>query len=128
MTDSGRFSDNLCRLTKPIGGIFNFSGSGVGTFIHGNTESGALSAHYCAWSGLDTISSVAHPRNSITMALSVTSHDYGTPCNLLPTKTHFTVSSGTGRFANATGGGSVVFTCDFRANTYTDKWSGTITF
>ncbi|HET9343878.1 MAG TPA: hypothetical protein VFO25_13295 [Candidatus Eremiobacteraceae bacterium] len=40
----------------------------------------------------------------------------------------FTVISGTGKFVNATGSGTVAFTCNSSNGTYTDHWSGTITF
>jgi hypothetical protein len=109
---------------------FHFNGSGTGSFIHSSTESGTMisSDVGCNWGGHATLTSSTRPRNSITVALSLGNFGFSTPCSpRLGQKVHFKVTSGTGRFSNATGNGTVVFSCH-SDGTYTDTWSGAITF
>ena len=108
------------------GAHFNFSGSGIASFIHRSTESGSMtvtSGMSCAYNGMATLTSTFHPSNTITIGLGPS----GAPCNFRTriVGVPFTVTSGTGKFRNATGSGKVKFTC---GSGYTDKWSGTITF
>lgn len=128
VSDSGNFDLSGCGLFK--GGSFRFAGSGFGTFIHQDTEYGSMTSgtypYDCSWKGTATLVSVAHPRNSIAVELGGA---YNTdPCHT--SRFHlvrFTVSGGTGRFVHATGSGTVTFTCNSNG-TYTDQWSGTVTF
>ncbi len=64
------------------------------------------------------------PANSITMALESES----AACVRGPATMTFTIKGGTGKFAQATGSGTVVFRCFGFRGTYTDTWSGTIKF
>ena len=112
-------------------GTFNFSGAGSGTFIHGSTETGTMSADppMCYWSGTATLTNSLHPRNTIAVQLSFTSGNgnFGDPCHPRAyKKVQFTISGGTGKFVNATGKGTIVFTCN--NGNYSDRWSGTIAF
>jgi len=109
---------------------FGFTGSGSASFIHASTESGSMGPSLgmsCLFNGSVTIKNNFRPSNSITIVLGQS----GLPCS---SRTRilgipFTVASGTGRFINATGSGKVRFTCGSGiSRTYTDQWSGTITF
>ena len=112
-------------------GTFHFNGSGSGSFIHGSKESGTMSSgdKGCQWFGNATLTSSSHPRNSITMRLSLLNFGNGnTPCHpRFGAKVKFIVGGGTGRFINAAGNGTVVFMCH-SDGTYSDQWSGTITY
>lgn len=112
-------------------GSFKYIGVGFGSFIRKSTESGSLHGDVhqdCLWSGDATITSKFHPQNSITMSLILHGFATGTPCSpRLGQRVTFTVLSGTGRFANATGSGTVKFACQ-NNGTYTDQWSGTIAY
>jgi hypothetical protein len=127
-TYSGHYTlGNLCPFTK-----FQFSGSGLGSFIHSSKEKGfMITGDQCgsAWQGPATLTSSVHPRNSITMSLSLGNFGPGNnPCSpRFDQKVRFTIVSGTGRFANATGSGTIRFTCH-SDGTYTDAWSGTLNF
>ena len=130
-TYSGSQSLRVCN--PPDGdGSFRYTGVGFGSFIRKSTESGSLlgDVHQsCNWGGKTTITSKFHPQNSITMGLSLRGFQTGTPCApRFGQKVMFTVLSGTGKFANATGSGTVLFTCNGNNGTYTDQWAGTITF
>jgi hypothetical protein len=132
-TYSGSYSLRGC--TSPDGdGSFKYFGVGTGSFIRKSTESGSLigDVHQsCKWSGKTTLTSKFHPQNTITMGLSLNGFQLGTPCApRFAQKVMFNVLSGTGRFANATGSGTVKFTCsNSNGNgTYSDQWSGTISF
>ena len=122
---SGNFSLRGCP-----GGQFNISGSGSGSFIHGSSEKGYMSTNPngCGWNGYVTLTNALHPRNTIIVNLALINFPFQSPCSpRFATEVHFVVSSGTGKFAHATGSGKVVFTCHSNG-TYTDQWSGTITF
>lgn len=126
VNDSGDYRRTGC---GPVGaGVFIFGGSGAGTFIHRNRESGSMTSakNSCKFSGTATMVSKKRPADSITTVIASSS----LPCfHSHATTMTFTISGGTGRFAQATGSGTVVFTCG-PANTgiYNDEWSGTITF
>jgi len=114
-------------------GEFTFSGTGKVTFLHRSAESGELSRpwiiNHCAgsWSGSDTLMSLSDPGNTITMSLTrVVKHNIIDPCSLKPYS--YKVTGGTGKFAKATGGGTVRFSCHRSLHTYSDQWSGTLSF
>jgi hypothetical protein len=112
-------------------GYFDFSGSGMGSFIQSSTEVGSMTSGSgnCEWNGTATFTSSLHPRNSITVALFLSTSGLGNvPCHpRLNNIVKFTVASGTGRFADATGRGTVVFHCHINGN-YSDDWAGSISF
>ena len=125
VNDSGNYSRSGCGPFGPGG--FSFSGSGVGTFIHRDRESGSLTSarNSCKFSGTATMVSKERPGNSITMALS----SNALPCFRGPVTVTFIIVGGTGRFAQATGNGTVVFHCgNGNTGTYRDVWSGMISF
>ena len=109
-----------------FGATFNFRGRGSASFIHDSTESGSMAwsfGHSCAFRGKATITSINHPANSITVVLGPS----GAPCGINIHGVDFQVLSGTGRFRNASGSGTVKFRCH-TGGTYNDAWSGTLTF
>lgn len=102
-------------------GEFVFSGSGSASFLGRSVESGTIDDYIystCStWQGQVFLQSSKHPDNSLSIAV----YD-GTPCKK-PFK--YSVVAGYGKFAGATGSGSVLFTC---TKNYTDRWSGTLNF
>lgn len=124
---AGNYSGSDC--SAHMNGSFQFSGSGSGSFIHQSTESGSMHGQFinqeCRWEGTVTLTSTLHPRNSLTMVV-------GQAPALLPCmdnpKVTFGFVTGTGKFANASGSGTIVFHCNPNNGTYTDHWSGTITY
>ena len=123
---SGQFTSSTCSMSHE--GTFSFSGAGRGTFIGSSSEVGSMTSVFrfpmCQrYAGSATLTNTVHPRNTLTVSLVQPNSRFG-PCAVGPT---FTVTSGTGKFAQATGSGTVKFTCH-NNGTYTDHWSGTITF
>lgn len=129
-TFSAMYSGNytLSSCSSSHSGHFTFSGSGSGSFIHSSTENGSMtqSAFSCVWSGTAKLTSTLHPRNQIVVALSLNHTVLNSPCNPMHEQVIFTVTGGAGRFANAAGRGTIVFSCHNGA--YSDQWSGTITY
>ncbi len=102
-------------------------GSGKVSFLHQSTETGEFGApaNMCfgTWHGKVILRSSKHPRNSIKIEIS--GKDY--PC--LKQTFSYTVTGGTGKFAKATGNGNVRFQCQGSGRgTYSDQWSGTLSF
>jgi hypothetical protein len=77
----------------------------------------------CVWSGKATLTASRHPRNSVTFSLGLNGSQYHNPCN---NPIGFVVKRGTGKFANASGNGTMTFSCG--SAYYLDNWSGTLTF
>lgn len=130
---AGNFSEMGCGLNS--GGSLSFSGSGQATFLGMSSESGHMVAGggACAiWKGSATLTSRFHRANTVTVSTTFTNNDQQ-PCNnprhgpgRFPT--YWTVTGGTGKFANATGKGSVTLVCDFTKHTYTDTWTGALKY
>jgi len=112
----------------PIPGSFTFNGTGSGSFIHMSGEHLFFIGCTVPWSGTATLTSARFPRSSITATVD---HVLGrsNPCNAFGKHVDFTVTGGTGRFASAAGSGTIAISCQGNTSgTYTDQWSGTITF
>ena len=127
---SGNYHLTKCNLQRHKKGSFTFTGSGSGAFIHSSTENGLMSGSSsapCIYTGTAALTSTLHPRNSITVVLALHYFLLNDPCTSKGQQVTFRVLGGTGRFANATGNGTVAFSCNSNG-TYTDHWSGTITF
>ena len=105
---SGTFTLTECSSTAT--GSFSFNGSGHASFIHGPV----------------TIVSALHPHNSMTVLLQSVGFG-GQPCG---SKMDFQFDGGSGRFALATGSGTHKFSlpCGQSSGTFTDEWTGTLTF
>lgn len=106
---------------------FRFHGTGRANFLRQSTEHGHLKLEGQAgdcigWNGVATLTSSDNPKNTVTVSISGGSFGDGTPCYL---SSVFTVTSGTGKFINATGGGSIKFQC-LSGYAYSDQWSGTL--
>lgn len=109
-----------------------FEGRGKASFLHQSRESGTIIASYgppCEYSGSATLSERKGSTSTVTMSITGNS----------PSLLTYTVSSGTGRFAKATGHG--VFTIKLGGlrrfsqrgsplccQTYSDQWSGKLNF
>lgn len=128
---SGNLNTNGGCVPPDGSGTFKFSGKGPGSFIGRNFESGSMFGNVgvgCNWSGSATLTSLAHPGNSLTVGLTLTGFQTGWPCApRFGARVKWNVTSGTGKFVHATGNGTVKFTCS-GYSTYTDQWSGTISF
>ena len=115
--------------SPPFGdGYYQFSGAGHGSFIGASTEQAILVGDTfsgCTWSGRATLKGKNFPSNSITVKLKMK----GSGSNPCQSGNHlkFTVTKGTGKFLLAQGSGTVALTCN-EDGTYTDSWSGTITY
>ena len=115
--------------SPPYGdGLYQFSGAGYGSFIGASTEQATFVGNTfngCTWSGRATLRGINFPRNSITVKFKMKNSRID-PCQSDgPLK--FAVTKGTGKFLGAQGSGTVAFTCNSDGS-YTDMWSGTITF
>jgi hypothetical protein len=129
--DGGAFSANYAgswgrSQCIDRGELFSLGGSGSALFpfLHRSSEGGQLISNpeymgLCSgpWKGWAKIASHKYPSDTITFNLSD-----GFPCG----GASFNVRSGTGKFAFARGSGTVRFNC--AGSTYSDQWSGTISF
>ena len=119
-----------CQPLNGHNGAFDFAGTGIATFLRRSEEKGHMSAPHgvCLWSGSAILTSKIHPANTITLHLNLPrpNNAPNNPCKTLGETIGWSVTSGTGKFAHASGRGSLVFKCSQGA--YTDTWSGTLTF
>ena len=120
---SGTYSERGC-VEPHQGGKFDFVGTGAVSFLHHSVEEGQLylgiisRTCYRVWKGNVTLTSSKDANNAIKMSLSG-----NTPCGTLS----YAVISGKGKFAKASGSGTVKLTCK-TSNKYSDQWSGTLRF
>ena len=101
-----------------------FAGAGSATFLHRSTENGSIGwfrEPYCNPTGTMTLTVTSRPRSSVVVYLRG-----GLPCESYR-PVAFQVMGGTGRFANASGSGTIKFTCR-NNHTYSDVWNGTLKF
>lgn len=109
--------------------MFAYKGDGNAKFLHSSGEQMKLT-WYCGTqnvTGSVTLTRDQVPRDSITA--SVSSTDFKSPCYDFTMS--FTVTGGTGRFRNASGGGTIILhrlASQCLSYTYSDKWRGTLTF
>jgi hypothetical protein len=122
---SGTYSKSGdCSLTA----MLTYKGGGKAKFLHSSSEQLSLT-WYCGSrdvTGSATLTSVQHPRDSITA--SVSSADFKGSCDSFTMS--FAVIGGTGRFRRASGSGTIALStlssqCSY---SYSDKWSGTLKF
>jgi hypothetical protein len=128
---SGGYSLTLCVSGyRGHEGSFTFKGSGNASFLHGSTESGVMkrgkiNQNLCVgWGGTATLSSSRNPQNQIVMDIFSHSATIDSPCGHV---FYYSVTGGSGKFANASGSGTVSFTCS-GSTSYTDRWSGTLNY
>lgn len=132
-TGGGTFSasssgtDTFSDCTASGNGHFKFLGGGRASYLRRVTESGKLkgnkSGTHCVWSGNATLTSRHHAQDSVTFSLGLNGSRYHNPCN---NALGYVVKRGTGKFANASGYGTVTFNCN--GSGYSDTWSGTLSF
>jgi hypothetical protein len=121
-TFSGAYAGTYVRL----GGKSTLNGLGKASFLRESTERGGfevMCGPNCYTAGSFVLTSTRNVENTVTMALSAI---YGQ--GFCDRQFSWKVSSGTGKFAQASGTGSVAFNCSTNNNSYNDSWSGTLTF
>jgi len=125
-TSSGNYTFSDC--TASGNGRLKFSGNGRASYLHRVNESGALKGKnyppHCVWSGTATLTSRHHKANSVTFSLGLNGSRYSNPCN---NALGYVVKRGTGKFAKASGYGTVTLSCT-NSGMYLDDWSGTLTY
>ena len=105
--------------------MFTYTGSGNAKFLHASKEKIKVT-WFCGSQGVTgsaTLTSVQHPRDSITA--SVSSTDFKGPCYGFTMS--FTVTGGTGRLQHASGSGTIVLnglSSGCISYSYSDKWTG----
>jgi len=130
---SGKDTLSYCWGKNQFFGVFKYSGAGNASFLHRSQEvDGALNAyptghppHGSPWSGGVFLTSAKHPQNRISMVLSEAGPGGITPCGHTFS---YTADGGTGKFVHATGTGNVTIQCYDNYTTYSDQWSGTLSF
>ena len=120
----GTYKETECTYKQP--GRIGFDGNGHARYLGLSNEYGYLVTHYngrvCVpGGGTASLWTTQHPSDEISVNLSE-----GEGCQE-PTFC-FRVISGTGRFANAAGSGTVVGLPLGGSGHYHDKWSGAITY
>ena len=116
---SGRFHVNYCGLVCQD---FVFNGTGKASFLFASNESGnarVLPVRH-TFNGSAILISSKMPANNIQFRISGALH------SACPGPISWKVIGGYGKFAHATGSGSIAFTCN--VYNYVDRWSGTIHF
>jgi len=121
-------SDTFSDCAGSASGHFKFSGTGHASYLHRVTESGTMKGKvyppHCVWSGTATLTSRRRVQDSVTFSLGLNGSRYHSPCN---SAVGYVIKRGTGKFAKASGYGTVTFTC-VSSGAYFDEWSGTLNF
>lgn len=104
----------------------SYSGKGTASFLGPSSESGGIKIYgggglgQCKFTGGSfTLTSSKHPTDKISLSVS--------PPNIMGNPVTYTITGGSGRFAKATGSGTWSL-ANRRHDTYSDKWSGSISF
>ena len=122
------FALNFPCEEPPLGGSFTFNGRGSGSFIHMSREHIFFIGCTQPWAGTATLMSARYPRDTINANVNHLLFR-SNPCEVFGKHVDFTITGGTGKFAAATGSGTITITCHgVTSGTYTDQWSGTISF
>lgn len=100
--------------------VFSLHGGGRGTFIGSSSLKGGFECGRYFYGGRFTFRSTKHPVDSFRARLK----PGGTYCP----GGSYTVTGGKGKFANASGGGTVSFFFDYLNHTFTSSWTGTLNF
>lgn len=103
-----------------FGCVYQFHGAGSGTFIDRSTLKGKLDCGNPSENGQFTLRSKNHLADRLYASAA--------PCG--GSRVSYTVTGGTGIFANASGGGTVSFSLHFNKNnnTFKSSWTGTPNF
>jgi len=110
--------------------LFTFLGTGSASFIRASSEQGKLregngGCPNATWMGTAKLTSSRHPSNTISVSLKTKRVGNGFPCSVFGCS--FSVTGGTGKFINAKGSGTLIMT-QLGSASYSDTWSGTITY
>lgn len=124
----GHFTSLQCSAGSS--GRFTFEGTGRAEYAQTSVEIGKLTAHsaagICQWNGEGRLASIRHPADSVLVTLSLNDGIGFGPCT---DGVHYAVKRGTGRFAHASGSGTLLFVCIGAGHgTLIDSWSGTLAF
>jgi hypothetical protein len=107
---------------------FALMGTGRGKHIHKSNISGTLTCRAvngrAKFSGMLVLDSIKRPANGLTMTVS------GKSCAVPPVTLagNYKVTSGTGKFATATGSGGVSITFSASSGTASSTWSGKLIY
>jgi len=112
--------------TASANGYLKFRGGGHASYLGYDSESGKMRGQRfgsrCVWSGSATLTSRHRGHSSVTFGLSLKGSRHRNPCG---DAVSYVVKHGSGKFANASGYGTVTFDC---SDSYLDEWSGTLSF
>ena len=122
---SGTYRSSIypCDLGEPKGHL-RFHGAGRANFLRRGTETGHLTISgeigFCFTNGAVTLTSAKDPADTITARVGLGHNE--APCHTLLS---YKVKRGTGKFANASGSGTINLHC-VGSSAYSDQWSGTL--
>lgn len=121
---SGRYTFLDCAASA--NGYLKFLGGGHASYLGYDTENGKIRGqrlgNQCVWSGSATLTSRRRGHSTVTFGLSLKGSRHHNPCG---DAVSYVVKQGTGKFANASGVGTVTFDC---SDSYLDAWTGTLNF
>lgn len=125
---AGGASGGYTYLNCTIGanGYLKFRGGGHASYLGYDSESGNMRGqrlgNRCVWNGSVTMTSRHRGHPSVTFSVHLKGSRHRSPCG---DAVRYVVEHGTGKFASASGYGTVTFDC---SDSYFDEWSGTLNF
>lgn len=121
-TFKASYSGHYLRYSDHEGVLYEFRGSGAASFLHRSHERFRW-AFVLGLSGKTSSYTITlKSSKSPTDRIKVTVGQPPAPCG----SNSYVVTGGHGRFAHATGSGTINITCKSSDYTYTDAWTGTL--